>query len=394
MTNCIPPEKPVGLIAVLQILRRALLYGVLLTSDGFCAAAGLFPIGVWLQNPTNTSRYAAANFNTYVGLWEGPTQQQLDLLHGTGMKVVCAQNEIALRHLIATNIIAWTQNDEPDNALQFAARLGFGAPTSPAHVVSNYVRLKQIDPTRPVFLNLGQGVAWDNWYGRGRRNRHSEDYPEYLEGCDIASFDIYPVNHPASEVAGNLWYVPQGVGRLRRWTDHAKPVWNFIECTAINHPARKPTPTEVRAQVWMSIIHGSRGIVYFVHQFKPVFREAALLDDPEMLTAVTRMNRQITELAPVLLSEEAPVFVTADVTNPALPIATLAKRHAGSVYVFAVAMRPLAGTVDFRLQNHSGQHRVEVLGENRSLPAIAGRFTDHFKSWDVHLYRVINRSEP
>ena len=40
----------------------------------------------------------------------------------------------------------------------------------------------------------------------------------------------------------------------------------------------------------MALIHGSRGLIYFVHQFEPRFIEAALLEDPQMLTAVTALN--------------------------------------------------------------------------------------------------------
>ncbi len=36
----------------------------------------------------------------------------------------------------------------------------------------------------------------------------------YLEGCDIASFDIYPVTHEDPHVAGKLEYVGRGVARL------------------------------------------------------------------------------------------------------------------------------------------------------------------------------------
>ena len=39
--------------------------------------ADFFPIAVWLQNPSNAGRYQAAGFNTYVGLWRGPTEKQL-----------------------------------------------------------------------------------------------------------------------------------------------------------------------------------------------------------------------------------------------------------------------------------------------------------------------------
>ena len=66
-------------------------------------------------------------------------------------------------------------------------------------------------------LNLGQGVAWDGWYGRGVRTNHPEDYAEYVRGGDIISFDIYPAVHDKPAVAGKLWYVARGVERLRGW---------------------------------------------------------------------------------------------------------------------------------------------------------------------------------
>ena len=53
----------------------------------------------------------------------------------------------------------------------------------------------------------------------------------------------------------------------------------------------------------MAIIHGARGIDYFVHQFKPNFNEHALLDNPAMLAAVTAINKRVTSLARVLNSE-------------------------------------------------------------------------------------------
>ncbi len=349
-------------------------------------AADFFPIGVWLQHPTNAARYQAAGINTYVSLWQGPTTDQLTALQPTGVRLVCAPTQAAQNHPYRSNIIAWLHEDEPDNTRQRGARLGFGSPTTPAELAAQYRRMKTADPTRPVLLILGQGVAWDNWYGRGNRNRHPEDYPAYLQSCDIAAFDIYPVNHTDVEVAGQLWYVARGVQRLRQWTADAKPVWNTVECTTIDLPDRKPTPHEVRAQVWMSLIHGSRGIIYFCHQFQPVFREAALLDDPEMLAAVTALNRQITALAAVLHRPTATNLVTVRSHNPALPIATMTKRHNGEIYLFAVAMRPLTGSVSFNVSAAPNARRVEVLGENRFLTLTNGSFDDEFKPWEVHLY--------
>lgn len=347
-----------------------------------------FPIAVWLQDPANATAYRDAGINVYVGLWEGPTDVQLAALSRAGMLVVCGQNQTALDHPARSNILAWMHRDEPDNAKTWGARLGFGKPVPVESVAADYRRMNANDPTRPVLLGLGQGVAWDNWYGRGARNRHLEDYPHYLQSCDIASFDIYPVSHTSQEIAGNLWYVPQGVERLRRWTRDKKLVWNCIETTRVDNPHRKPTPHEVRAEVWMSLIHGSRGIIYFAHQFKPTFIEAALLADKEMLAAVTKMNQQITRLAPVLNS---PTITNAVMIQPAIaaaPIATMVKQLDGFTYIFAVAMRPLETKAEFALKQFSGSETVEVLGENRTVAVKDGKFTDNFGPWDVHFYRV------
>jgi hypothetical protein len=356
-------------------------------SRGPSTDPSFFPIGVWLQDPANADRYRQAGFNTYVGLWEGPTEEQLSALKKAGLRVICDQNAVGLRHLDDPTIIAWLHGDEPDNAQSLGARFGWSSPIPPEKVVQVYRQFRAADPSRPVFLGLGQGVAWDGWYGRGTRNHHPEDYPQYLAGCDIASFDIYPVVHTSPEVAGKLWFVARGVERLVRWSGGKQIVWNCLECTRISNLNRKATPHQVRCEVWMSLIHGTRGLVYFVHQFKPKFREPALLDDTEMLEAVAALNHQITELAPVLNSPTLTNTATIVSADPAVPIALLTKQHGGSTYLFAVAMRDGTTTATFTLKDADGEKSVEVLGEKRTLTAKKGSFQDHFEPWDVHLYR-------
>ncbi len=356
-------------------------------ANGPSPAADFFPQAVWLQSPANAERYRRAGINTYVALWKGPTEEQLAALRQAGMKLICEENGVARRHLDDPTIIGWMHGDEPDNAQSLGQGKGYGPPITPEKIIADYQRLRAADPTRPVMLNLGQGVAWDNWIGRGVRRNHPEDYLEYVKGGDIISFDIYPAVHDNQEVAGKLWYVPRGVERLGQWCRNGQIVWNCLECTRIGNAQRKPTPSQVRAEAWMALIHGSRGFIYFVHQFKPVFREAALLDDPDMLAAVTALNRQITELAPVLNSPTRPDVATVKTDSAEAPLALMAKQHEGSTYLFAVAMRELATTATFTLTKAPGPSTVEVLGENRTLPLDHGVFTDHLDPWGVRLYR-------
>jgi len=236
-------------------------------------------------------------------------------------------------------------------------------------------------------LNLGQGVAWDGWYGRGTRSNKPEDYPLYVKAGDIVSFDIYPVIHDSKEVTGKLEFVGQGVQRLVKWTDGKKPVWCAIECTHINNAKVKPTPGQVRSEVWMALINGAQGFLYFAHQFQPKFVEAAVLQDEKMVKAITALNAQIQELAPVLHEAAPDKPATWEVTgqNPSA-IAAITRQHSGATYVFAVAMTSQSVQVTF---HHPGSGAsIEVIGEQRQIAATNDQWTDTFTGYQVHLYRI------
>jgi len=253
--------------------------------------------------------------------------------------------------------------------------------------VDDYQKLRIADPDRPILLNLGQGVANDQWHGRGR-GAHIDDYLTYVKGCDIVSFDVYPVvgiNKPDGE--NYLWYVPKGVSRLVQWTNGEKIIWNCIECTRISSDKRA-TPHQVKAEVWMSLIHGSMGLIWFVHQWNPVFNEHALLDDPEMLPAVTTINKQIHKLAPVLNSPTLRDFVTVKSSSDEVPIASMVKRYKEVIYIFTVGMRNAPAKCLFEVQGLPAMVKAEVLGEEREINIVNGKFEDEFNAYDVHIYVI------
>ncbi|MDG3005024.1 hypothetical protein [Paludisphaera mucosa] len=356
-------------------------------SKGIPDRPDFFPIAVWLQDTANATRYRDVGVNLYVGLWKGPTAAQLDALDAAGIRLIAGQSPAALAFRDRPTIVGWMHDDEPDNAQALENGKGYGPPVTPDAIVARYREMKRNDPDRPVMLNLGQGVAWDGWYGRGTRTNHPEDYPEYVEGCDVASFDIYPACHRDAPVAGKLWYVPLGVERLRKWAGAKKPVWCCIETTRIDNEARKATPAEIRSEVWMALIRGAKGLVYFAHQFKPTFIEAGLLADEAVAREVAATNRRIHELAPVLNSPDVPDGVQVVASDPKVPIASVVKRHGDAVYVFAASLSDGGTDVRFRLPDRADA-QVEVLDESRSLEAPAGAWPDRFTGYQVHLYRI------
>ncbi|NIA20607.1 MAG: hypothetical protein GWP05_01270 [Anaerolineaceae bacterium] len=343
-----------------------------------------FPIAVWMQAPRNAPKYKAIGINMYIGQWEGPTEKQLKDLKSHGMKVICAQNEVGLKHRDDPIIIGWMHGDEPDNMKRDAEDKKWIPVAHPEETIADYQRMKKNDPTRPVYLNLGQGVAYDPYVGKWVRDHKT--YIEFLKGCDIVSYDIYPMRATKPGKKGKLWLVPLGVDRLQKWGGGRNVVWTIVEC--IPNAENKPEPRHVKAEVWMSLIHGSTGICYFVHQFKPKFIEAGLLAYPEMAKAVGEINMQIRELAPVLNSPTVDELATATSYGKQVPIDIMVKSHGGATYIFAVPMREGKARATFQIKGLGAKATAEVIGEDRSIAVENGLFVDDFKPWEVHLYKI------
>jgi hypothetical protein len=103
-----------------------------------------------------------------------------------------------------------------------------------------------------------------------------------------------------------------------------------------------------------------------------------------MTPAVTELNSQITELAPVLNAPFADGYVTAKG-----PAKVMAKRGPDDAwYVFAGADTPRNTASDVVFSVAAGSD-VEVLFENRYLNVRDGKFVDEFADGNaVHVYRV------
>ncbi len=356
-------------------------------AKGFPSDPAFFPIGVWLQNPRNAGLYKAFGVNTFVALWKGPTEVQLSQLAEHGMYAVAEPSPAAMALPNAGVIRAWMQADEPDNAQRLPAG-GYGDCIQPDELVRRYEAMQAADPARPVLLNFGQGVANPAWVGRGStcsRLDHERYYSAASRAADIVSFDIYPAaEERQAHVQGRLDLVAVGVEKLRRWAAPEARVWSFIETTHIKSPERRPTAAEVRAEVWMAIVHGARGIVYFVHEWKPTFREDGMFRYPEVAAEVARTNALIARLAPALNAGKPVEGVAVEAGTR---IATLARRHDGALYLIAVNMERKPADARLTLPGAPDAGGVAI-GEDRAVTLSAGVLSDRFEPYGVHVYRL------
>ena len=362
-----------------------------------------FPIAVWLQSPHNAGTFKNMGINTYIGLWEGPTEAQLSALQGQGIHVVAAQNTVGLTSVNNGILKSWMHQDEPDNA-QPNGSGGYTYCVAPDVLVGLYNNWKLNDQTRPVMLNLGKGVSDIGWYGRwyldnvGGKDysvasgNYGLYYTEASKAADILSYDIYPVTDPDESVSGKLEFVAAGVKNLINWSGGEKPVWNCIETAHINSQIL-PTVSQIRSEVWMSIIAGSRGIIYFVHEWVPSFSEPGILRYPEIVSGVTAINAQIKSLAPVLNSPSITNIVQVNSSNPDVPIDFMVKNYNNETYLFTAAMRNTAVTATFTITNGISGN-VEEISENRQIIPGNNQFQDNFSGYGIHIYKFISGPVP
>src|SRR4051812_23965048 len=293
------------------------------------------------------------------------------------MHAVADQTDIGLTSANRHVIKAWLQGDEPDNAQPIG--LGLFGTCIPASDVARRTRaMNARDPTRPVMINFGQGVANEFWRGRGSCNGDQSYYDIAIQGADILSYDIYPVGSTTPKIKGRVEYVARGVTNLAKRAADGQSVWIALETTALD-PTRRPTAAEVRAEIWMALIHGATGIFYFVHEFKPTFREDAIFRYPDIVEEVTRTNQLILSLAPVLKTPSVSGTVS---VNSQTPIATMVKNYKGTTYIFAVAMQNSSSTARITI-NDVHYTNARVLGESRSVSITQGAFEDQFEGYGV-----------
>lgn len=351
--------------------------------NGFPDDPTFFPIGVWLQSPSRGPAYKEIGINTFVGLWDGPTEEQLSELTKHGLFAIADQNDVALASPHRAIIRAWLHGDEPDNAQKNT--LGWHVTCiPPGDVVGRTRAMKQRDPTRPIFLNFGRGVVDTAWHGRGTCAGDTGYYPHASQGVDIASFDIYPVANSDGRMKGRLEAVAQGVENLRQWAKGAQSVWAIIETAQIREGGGRPSPQQIRSEVWLALVAGANGIVYFVHEFTHRFREDGIFRHPDAVVAVKRVNDEILKLAPVLNSPVVPEGV--DVSGPE-PIGTLLRHHAGDIYLFTVSRSPRPSRARLRIPGLRDAP-VEVIGEDRVVHVTDGILSDQYDGYEVHLYRI------
>jgi hypothetical protein len=353
---------------------------------------GFFPIGTymptmdefqkWKDRGVNTlvEEAGAADVSTIIVQWDSMAKQ-------LGLKEIRRPLPIPANDIGNPNLLAWMQEDEPD-----ANGQGYINSTTCA---SKYSTWKGIDPTRPVYINFGgsdvmgalDGAA-PSWCPSPYTDcMLTSTYQSLIAAADWISNDRYPVTGYLNDgvTRGDLTLVAQPLDRLATWT--SKPLFNYIETSSqqIITGARGVTPDELRAEVWLSIVHGVRGFVYFPQ----VVGGSATTNDgtpADVATEMTKVNATVTQIAAVLQGAINPSGIAA---IPPAPLQAGWRNAASGMYFMVV--NPVATVTtasSITLTGVGAATTATVLNENRTVPISGGKISDGFAAFGVHIYVV------
>jgi hypothetical protein len=334
-----------------------------------------FLIGVWSQPAYSFDKWVDRGINTVVrheslsgtvsaNAWSAEARKD-------GLYYIRQPQDDPSRDIGDSRLLAWMHEDEPDSRGK-----------APEELQENHDRLKAVDPSRPIAVNLtgSRVLPWQNV------KIPRSTYEDYLDTVDWVSNAQYPVtgwNRPEDLNAPGLT-----LDRLEKWSE-GKPQFAILESSDQElrwgpTDQRGPTVQEFRAQIWDSIVRGAQGIIYFPQSLEPSFK----FDNtpPEIVEEMVRQHAFISSISGALVSPVDPPSIGASVGGP---LEVTWRKHDGKYYcvVFNMSDRSLPGQ-KITLHNFGGAGLASVKGEGRSETISGGVITDDFGAYGVHVYVV------
>ena len=351
--------------------------------------ATYFPIGVFYQPafPSATTSFqgwVGRGVNTLVG---HETQGTVNIADydtqavAAGLKLIREATNTPATDT-SPNVIAWMLHnaDEPEDNPNI----------TPAQLNAEYTALKAANPTRPILMNFAGAHMINGFAGHTWATPLTQaDYAPFLASADWVAQDVYPVTGWIKTDSPSLAAPGFATSVLRNWSGN-KPAFTYIETSnqrllTNDYPQfreRGVTPAEFRAEVWDSIIQGTRGIIYF-----PQMLNGFQYDGTPINVAVemTKQNAIITGMATALNSDDIPDVST--VVFTANNIKYLVKSVNGVTYVIALNLSnlPVSTGISANFSYAAGGLR-EIKSNTLLLPNAGGSFTDTFEAYGVKIY--------
>jgi hypothetical protein len=303
----------------------------------------VFPRMVWRQCPTYYPTSISAGINLFLGVSCTGPDEQFDQLAGRALSTVDAETPA----ISGPGDVGWHLADEADMSVGDASKLPH--PKADGRVtfltLTDHFSQSAAPPTN------GRGI-----------------YQGFFDSADVIGFDTYPVEGRCSLAQiDNVYWMQRELVALT----HGKPTFQWIEAGPMEHCTwnQDPTPAVVRAETWLAIAGGARGIGYFPDWWAEDIRSEVRLTDREILA-----------LAPALLSPVAKANWSADG-----PVRIGARRYNGATYVVAVNTSTSDATATFSLPGIGGRP-LYVFRDGRMVRPLGDLVADKLPGLGVAVY--------
>jgi hypothetical protein len=310
------------------------------------AGQPLFPRMVWKQCPWAYPQSLAGGVNVFMGTGCGNVEAQMSTLHGKAYAVL----DVSHRGPEWRSLIGFHQLDEADEHVEKPEDLPLLPPSKASRRVT-FLTLTNHFYSHSAPLPQGRGM-----------------YPGLIARAEMIGFDLYPLQvwcrrkalHDVFEAQRELVILAKG-----------KPTFQWIEAGPMNQcGGLDPSAALVRAETWLAIAGGARGIGWFPDVWSP-----------SIGAEISRLSAEIEALAPALLAEEG----SATVSPADSPIRAGVRRLNGATYVIAVNSWLDAATAKIRVPGLA-TGAVRVWGENRTVPVRDGVLRDSIRGLRARIY--------
>jgi hypothetical protein len=305
--------------------------------------AAVFPRMVWRQCPTYYPASLGAGINTFLGVSCDAPEEQFTRLAGRALSTV----DSATPGISGPGVVGWHLPDEADVSVGDV----------------NKISRPKADG-RVTFLTLT-----DKFSQHAAAGPHGKAiYPDFFASADVIGFDTYPVEvRCAIEQIDNVYWMQRELISLTG----GKPTFQWIEAGPMEHCTwnQDPTPAVVRAETWLAIAGGAKGIGYFPDYW-----------EEEIRNEVRVTNREILALAPALLSP-----ATKATWSIQSPVRVAARRYNGATYIVAINTSTAPATAAFGVPGIGGR-KLRVFREGRVVSPLGDLVTDRLAGLGVAIY--------
>ena len=344
-----------------------------------------FPLGMYWHaiNEKDMAIYADSKFNCLMP-YSSPRPDQMNLAHRHGLKVIYTIKDWYFGTKGCPGFIKRVEDEGP--AIRKRVRALRNHPALLAWYLNDELSLTYLDRLKAhqqiVAEEDPDHPTWAVLY-----QVHQIRF--YRGTFDVIGSDPYPIGRKPDD-GGRASLAGQWTIETARQLSYARPLWqvpqvfnwkNYWGDDRTDHP-RSPTYEEMRSMAWQCIAEGATGLIFY--SWFDIKRNPDVPFEQQW-ERLKRIAAEIDRMTPILLSVEPVPSAQSLVGKMPRGVHVLVRRHKGKLYVIAVNDGAGDAKVTYRLKT---TRRINVLGENRTIPPADGGFSDRSERLSVHIYEV------